>query len=175
MPIPLLAYLAMAGGGAALDALGRSSQSKAQKQMTREQLQAEAAQIAFKESLADPFRGQMMQMGDLSKLDMLRMAPQSQRGVVAPAGRTLPQGYAPGRYVPTEDLMNWASLMQQNVASGRNIQPSVTAGPGAYGTTSALDLNDILTNTRDPRAAMGARPPAPPNTAIRRPGGRREV
>jgi hypothetical protein len=160
----MLAGLVLGGLGGLGNFFGQQAQAKAQKEMEKMRIaEAQRAQnqdVGLKESTLDPFRQQMQQARNLSMLDMReRTQPTSPYGlseryanlVQAPViDRTQPRTPS---YTPSPDLLNWLSMIKQNVAGGQNQAPTMT-NPGNYGKTSALDL---LALQRDPTQAGYAR------------------
>jgi len=149
-------------------------QAKAQKDI--EQMRIAEAQrsqnqdVALKESALDPFRQQMAQARNLSMLDMRGATQPTQFYNPIQPGQTR-QAPAPS-YTPSPELLNWLTMLKQNVAGGQNQAPTMT-NPANYGKTSALDL---LALAQDPSQAGYARGAnfAPPPTTTRLPSRRRD-
>lgn len=93
------------------------------------------------ESVQDPFRQQMNQAGDLSKLNLMMREPTRAANLNPIAryqtpGRPLQQQAAP---VLSPELIDWLSKIQKNIAGGQNQAPTMT-NPANYGRSSAMNL-----------------------------------
>ena len=168
----MLASLLLGGLGGIGNFFAAKAQANAQKQMQQQQIAADAArqnqQIAYGESQLDPFRQQMAQAKNLSMLDMRQGTRPTQFYAPLQPGETR---QAPGpSYTPSADLLNWISMIKQNIAGGQNQAPTMT-NPANYGKTSALDLLALSSNPASAAYARGANNPPPPVTML--PPGRR--
>src|SRR5262245_58104941 len=121
------------------------SQAKAQKEIEKmriaEQQRQQQQDVALKESTLDPFRQQMQQARNLSMLDMrgnyqptasYSLGPwatdiyrQQAPGTAKAALEANPPGPRQPNYTPSADLLNWLSMIKQNVAGGQNQAPSM--------------------------------------------------
>lgn len=155
------------GGGALtalLSSISAANERKRNEQMTREGIQAnresDIRDLASKESTLDPFRQQMMQAGDISKLDRI------ERGSYSPVHMTpsgpyasyVPQMSGGFNYSKSPELIQSAAALKRNVMGG-NTAPTMT-DPTNYGKTAALDLVRIASDRADPASvnASGAPP-----------------
>lgn len=181
----MLASLLMGGLGGIGNFFAARAQANAQKEMQAKQIAANAAlqnqDIASKESQLDPFRQQMAQARNLGILDMRQnYQPAQPYGMAAQYQQILnpnqtPTTYASAAdrkplYTPSPDLLNWLSMIKQNIAGGQNQAPTMT-NPANYGKTSALDLLALSSNPASAAYARGANNPPPPVTML--PPGRR--
>lgn len=160
---PVTASIIIGAIGSALNAAGGASAAGVTRDTAELQNQYENARqnqrIALSESAMDPFRQQMFQAQNLSRLAL--MGQPGSTGAAAPQGRyakTAAPTLTPNTYSPSPELMQWLQMIQQNVAAGQNRAPSVTGWNGS----AAMDLTDPAT-IADPRKAKGVNTaPAPP-------------
>jgi len=171
--------LALGGIGGLFNFFSVKNQIKAQKEQQERQIAADAArqnqQIGYGESQLDPFRQLMAQGRDLSQLDMRQNTTPPPMYSPLQAGQT--QRETPiqtSRYTPSPELLDWLSMIKQNIAGGQNQAPTMT-NPANYGKTSALDL---LALSKNPSAAGYARgasfAPSTPTMRMVSPGRRRD-
>lgn len=108
-----------------------------------------ASRTALTESELDPFRQQMSQASDLSKLDRLERGTRTPVSVSIAGGPGAPftktGGYS---YTKSPELTKAASAIKQSVLAG-NGAPSMT-NPNNYGKTSAIDVIGVMNGTKDP-------------------------
>lgn len=139
---PITASIIISAIGSGLSGAAGMANSGQSMDIARMQDQGASARntqnIAYQESLADPFRQQMFQGKDLGMLDMMGQ-PQPQ-GNYAPAGRYATPGRPPaaGGYQPSPELMQWLLALKNDIAGGQNRAPSV-AGNGTASTMNLLD------------------------------------
>lgn len=160
---------AASGVGAYASSKANSKKQKADEQLARDQMAATKAlgdqRVAADESSLDPFRQQMSQATDISKLDRL------ERGTYKPVSLTAAPGY--DKYVPTmtggfsyeksPDLISSAAALKHNVMGG-NVAPTMT-NPANYGKTATLNLVKMAADGVDPatvNAGASAMPTAAP-------------
>lgn len=175
-PKTLALILSAAAGGAEAigGAVANNKKRKTDAATTAAELQAQRdlanQRVAADESMADPFRHQMAQAGDISKLDRM------ERGAYTPVHLGAAPGYE--SYVPqmsggfsyekSPEMISSAAALKRNVMAG-NVAPTMT-NPANYGSTAALNLVKIAADGVDPAgvSASGARgvtpstPGAPP-------------
>lgn len=162
--IPLL--MAIAGGaGAASSAVSSSKQNKSQQAMTREQIAAEkeaqARDIALKESEMNPFRQQLAQAGSLSSLDQLERGaykPVSVQGA-APYAQYKPQMSGGFSYEKSPELVAAAGALKKDVLAG-NRAPSVLPQPytpvqSGVGRTAPVGTSTVDLGTATARNSGG--------------------
>lgn len=111
-------------------------------------------QTGLAESAMDPFRQQMFQARNLSRLGMMS-APRNTQTVSKDVR------YQRTPYTPSPELMSWLQAIQQNIAGGQNRAASVS---GLTNGSSAMNLLDPATMA-NPGASRGFQPPNfPPTT-----------
>jgi hypothetical protein len=168
----------LGGIGGLFNFFSAMKQIKAQKEMQDKQIAANAAlqnqDIASKESQLDPFRQLMSQGRDLSMLDMRQNYTPTQSYAPLQAGQTTRTDVRTPNYTPSPDLLNWISMIKQNIAGGQNQAPTMT-NPANYGKSSALDLLSLAQNPGAAGYARGASfAPSTPSMMMLPPGRRRE-
>ena len=174
MPLSTSDYLtlAMIGSGALSGYLGQKSSNKDRQQAAALAAQQMANQkdiatqnTAADEAALDPFRQQMAQAGDLSKLDQLERASYSPVTMdFSGAGKYakyVPQMSGGFSYTKSPELIDSAAALKRNVMGG-NAAPTMT-NPANYGRTSALNLLGIKAAGVDPGTVNAG---APPGTAV---------
>jgi len=164
-----------AAQGASSFAASRSANKRSEEEReSQEQMTRQG--VGYNESLQDPFRGQMTQAKDLSRLDMLMQMKDN------PMSMEFGQVNAPGnpyaKYIPTfsggpsaeksPELVEWLRMLQRNIAGG-NTMPTMTE-PGNYGRSSAMDLVTAQAHPERDPATISWRDPRnlDPNGAVRR-------
>jgi hypothetical protein len=177
MAFPLLAALIIAqAAGAGMSAVGSSIANRGNREdQERENERDRAlnmAELGFNESMADPFRQQMAQAGDLSRLDAMERSTFSPVEVGQDGYRPTFSGGA--SYQKSPELLNAIAMLKNSVMSGRTA-PAFSTHPGAWN-PSVLDLNAMSRGGAEQSPYGGAMPvygkPAQlrENTAIRRYG-----
>lgn len=109
-------------------------------------------QTKLAESMADPFRQQMFQGKNLSRLGMMQHS-----GSPTQVGPGV--AYQRKPYQASPELLGWLSSLQQNIAGGQNTAPSVTGQGGGGG--SVINLLDPAT-AANPGQVRGPRMKLPP-------------
>lgn len=171
-PAIVAALIGAAAGGTSAIAGGiaAKNKNKTDAQLAADQLAATKAianqRVAADESMADPFRQQLAQGADISKLDQLERAKFSPVHLGADpnyASHELPRagGFS---YEKSPELISSAAALKQNVMAG-HAAPTMT-DPNNFGRTAALNLVKIAADGVDP-ATVGARgvTPSAPGTA----------
>lgn len=163
----------VAAGGALLTSLFAMKNANKQAELNRQQqtnmqtnsINANAAQdtqaLASKESMLDPFRSRMMQMGDVAKLDRVANASSTPRqlNLQGPYAKYAPQMSGGYSYQKSPELVNAAKATQTSVLSG-NADPSMTNSAN-YGKSGALDLLGVAAGTKNPAQASAMASGAP--------------
>jgi hypothetical protein len=127
-------------------ALDRQAAVNAQQSAQEMSAGTNAQSIAQRESELDPFRQQMAQGADVSKLDRLERASFTPARIdIGAAGPVASGGYS---YSKSPELVKSAAALKSSIMSGQGA-PSMT-NVANYGKTSALDLNGVLAGKLDP-------------------------
>lgn len=161
-----IALLLSSIGAKAFSGIAGSRSSRkdreAGERLTRERIASDerlsAQDLAFKESLADPFRQQMSQAKALRKLDMLERARYRPTRLTpaAPYASYVPEVSGGFSYEQSPELTQDAAALKRNVRGG-NVAPTMT-NPANYGRTSTLDLIRMAADGVDPATVRaGAR------------------
>jgi len=177
----LLGQYALGGAKGIGDYFGARTNAAAQERINAANIEAarqrQQADIAARESELDPFRQQMMQGRDLSRLDMMQNTKPTQAYGISDPKTAAVVGATPYDrsqprtpvYAPSADVLNWLAMIKQNVAGGQNQAPTMT-NPSNYGKTSALDLLSLASgNPQDAAYARGVNQSPPTGAGSMRP------
>jgi hypothetical protein len=150
--------LLLAGGtgvaGAIANSKSKNADRKAEAAALDKTLAAKAAAdrlgVAADESKLDPFRQQMAQAGDISKLDRLERATYKPVSISAAPGyeQYVPHLFGGASYEKSPELIQSAAALKRNIMGG-NVAPTMT-NPDNYDKTAALNLLAMAAAGQDP-------------------------